>query len=147
MVNDGDQSAKLEIRPPQMVAMVDALKPEVVIRAVAAMTTKFPDGVHGVAVDGYDAAIRALALRLAERYGIVAPRDLLRMIGLVVMRGWQLDVGPDGAWVRAILEDARIASPTRRVDRLLAESRRRATIEARNAAIQAQLDGGRRSPS
>lgn len=138
-----DRPAPLTLRAPQLVAIVDELLPMFVVRVVRALQQRFPDALHGVVAAEYEHAVRQLVARLGERDGIVEPRDVVRVIGVATQRGWVFDLGDEGAWVRSILGDTRVSSAGRRVERLLAESQRRATIEARNHAIDSALARGR----
>jgi hypothetical protein len=139
MVPTDDRAPPIRIRAAQLIAIVEGVFPMFATRIVRALELRFPRGLHGVAADDYEEALRELVWRIGERYGIIAPRDVLRVVELAVRRGWQLDEGSDGAWVRTILGDTRVTTPARRVDRLLAEARRRAQIEARNQAIEGAL--------
>lgn len=140
MTHDADGREPLVIRAPQIVALLEARDPTLAEFA-AQLARRHPDGLHGRAPRQYDEALRTLASRMVQRYGVLDSGHLLRLFAIAEQRGWDFDHGDAAAWVRQILLDPRTPRPGRRVERLEAELRERDAIEARNRAIDAALSG------
>ncbi len=120
-------------------ALLEGLGPGLLRGIVERLTAAYPAGLHGTDASALTLTIHEFAARAYERYGVHSSRDIVRMVGIAVRRGWDFDEGAQGAWVRTILGDQRVPTVSRRVERLLAESRRRENIEARNRAIDERL--------
>ena len=138
-----DDSVRIQLRAPQVMTLLDGLGDGLLTRVAERLAAARPDGLHGVPPSELHARIHELAATFCRRYGVRVSRDVVRVIGLAVRHGWDLDEGDRGAWVREILLDARTPTVSRRVERLVEESRRRDSIEARNRQIDAQLEHDR----
>ena len=67
---------------------------------------------------------------------MVQPRDVTRFVNLCANYGLEFDAQPDHAWMRQILSDAAISSPSERLRLLTATCLHRAAVARHNASIE-----------
>jgi hypothetical protein len=74
----------------------------------------------------------ARALERARSYGLRSARDICRYLNICVLYGWEFDALPENAWMRAILTDAAVSSPSGRLHRLVDRCLERARVQQHN---------------
>lgn len=78
----------------------------------------------------------------AESYGLASDADLARFLNLAVVFGWDFDHDPERTWMRRMLTDPTISSPSERLRLLTAAAIRRLEIEEHNRRLRATFGVG-----
>jgi len=101
-------------------------------RAGERVASIYPDLWQSLAPDEWDRRVDAALIDAFHR-GLRCEADAIRYLSLAAEYGWDFLDRADCAWMRRILEDARITDSSARIRRLFEECRRRAAVAAGNA--------------
>ena len=112
------------IRGKQLHSLSQAAAKSFVDRMVAHVRTFFPDRCTRLGQEAVRQWIE-LGIVRAERYGILAERDVCRYIDLMFELGRDYHQDPQFAKLRGILEDEKVKNPADRLDRLYRDALRR----------------------
>jgi hypothetical protein len=80
------------------------------------------------------------AIHRAESYGLHSERDCCRYLNLAVTYGWDFDSQPQNDWMRKILTDTQVTSPSQRLHRLVDQCIYRSEVEESNRRLRLQFD-------
>lgn len=79
------------------------------------------------------------ALTRAWGYGLHTERDCTRFLNLAVVHGWDFEQQPQHGWMRALLTDPQVSSPSQRLHRLVDQCIYRSEVEENNRQLRLQL--------
>jgi uncharacterized protein YpbB len=84
------------------------------------------------------AKVTQAAQRAADAYELNGALDLQRFVSLAAEHGWSFDEQAENAWMLSrFLENARVSSPSERLELLVEELQHRAQVAADNAKLRA----------
>ncbi len=108
----------LRIRQEQLDVLMRAQEKKFIKEMAAHLRTYFEVGMAALADEDLRQHIER-AFAKARGYGLTSKQDLCRFLNLCASHGWDFDEQPHSAWMRAILDDAKIGRPRQRLQRLV----------------------------
>jgi hypothetical protein len=76
----------------------------------------------------------------ARNYGLSTERDCCRYLNLAVTYGWDFDRQPQYDWMRKILIDTQVTTPSQRLHKLVDQCIYRSEVEECNRRLRLQFD-------
>jgi len=81
------------------------------------------------------ATLVSAARTKAASYDLYNQRDLHRFVNLCADEGIDFDLKPQNAWMRTMLLDPSVSSPSQRLDLLVSQRLHQARVQAHNARL------------
>ena len=121
----------LTLRTEQMRLLAEPLAADFERALARHIASHFPDVAQRGELSGF---VRQ-ACRKAATYGLSGSRDVVRFVNLCAAFGIDFDERPANTWMRDILLDATVSSPSERLRVLTATCLHRAAVEEHNARV------------
>jgi hypothetical protein len=128
----------LTIRAAQMAKLGEWRRKQRLMQWREELRGQFPDETASMSDSELLAAMNSSAARAAE-YGIESAEDVYRFLSLGLCLGWSFDA--DQSWVRAMLTDPQVLSPSHRLRNVYGECIRRLEMDERNRQLRREFDG------
>jgi hypothetical protein len=121
----------LTIRKEQMEALRRPRLERLYLDLIVHIRTSFAEQSAGMSDEELQQHIRK-AVGRASQYQLRSERALYKFVSLSMLYGTDFDQAETTKWMRAILTDAEISSPNRRMDLLYDEVIRRLKLDEKN---------------
>lgn len=131
----------LTIRSDQFAVFAAQAEEDFIAKMVRLLRHCFADAAASLDAKGADMLARHVRSELADArsFGLVIERDVASYINLSMVYGAGYARQTPNGWMRAVLQDPEVPSPSARIHRLMAASRKRLQIEENNRRIRAQV--------
>jgi hypothetical protein len=124
----------LIIRREQMIALAESNKRRFLTNQASLL---FPSASRHEK-DDIVASLERIATRVRQ-YGLEEYQDLAFFFRLAAARGWEFETAEEAAWMRDILNDPQVTSPSRRLARLATKLEAADERERKNAEVRKQF--------
>ena len=132
----------LTIRNEQFAKLSQRFREKFEARLTAHAERFFPKECQAAGPEGLSVLVRSV-IPLGQRYQLEAEKDLVKLLGLMLIFGANFDTDPQLGWLIERLVDGEVTLPAARLDRAYAEAIRRVRMERRGREILGKLKHGR----